>query len=89
MSRVWRALCDRCGFDYYNYELRKEWTGFMVCDKCWEPRHPQDMIRAPKESEPLPWTRPDNDGVDVGVALNPATQTEIPAGTFTTNNETL
>lgn len=39
----------------------------MVCaDTCWEPRHPQDFLRAIKEtSNKLPWTRPDRDGPDV------------------------
>lgn len=83
------AECDRCGFIYKREELIKEWTNLMVCSPCWDPRHPQDMIKAPRVAPPLPWTRPAKDGEDVGPDINPATQTEIPDGTFTTNNETL
>jgi len=43
------AECQRCGFDIYGSKLKKEWTGLMVCSKCWEPRHPQDFVRARKE----------------------------------------
>ncbi len=32
------AICDRCGFRYKFYNLKKEWTGLMVCDGCWEPQ---------------------------------------------------
>ena len=38
----------------------------MVDDACWEPRQPQDFLRAIKEtSNILPWTRRDTDGIDV------------------------
>ena len=43
------AECQRCGFDIYGSKLKKEWTGLLVCEKCWEPRHPQDFVRARKE----------------------------------------
>mgnify|MGYP001169572177 FL=1 len=36
-----KALCDRCGFEYKLHEIKKEWTGFKVCDNCFEPKHPQ------------------------------------------------
>ena len=64
----WNALCDSCGFKKKSDELRLRWDGLMVCaDTCWEPRHPQDFLRAIKEtSNKLPWSRPDNDGIAVG-----------------------
>ena len=62
--RQYRVLCDRCGFKYYNHQLKNEWTGLMVCagpgtNKCWEPRHTQDFLRARKENQKLPFTRPE------------------------------
>ena len=77
MSSQWNAICDRCGFQYKNYRLRKEWTGYMVCDMCFETRQDQ---------KPLPWTRPEPSHPDVGVAINATTQTTVPTGTFTSNN---
>ena len=39
----------------------------MTCESDWEPRHPQDFLRARKDtSMTLPWSRPDADGPDVG-----------------------
>lgn len=53
----WKVLCDRCGFTYKSDELKQEWTGLMVCDSCWEARHPVDFIKAPVGEKALPWTR--------------------------------
>lgn len=39
------AICDVCGWKYKQSQLRKRWDGAMVCNKDWEPRHPQDNIR--------------------------------------------
>jgi hypothetical protein len=63
----WNAICDRCGFEFKASELKKEWTGLMVCAKDWEPRHPQDFIRVPKEEIAPPWTRPEPDDVFIDV----------------------
>lgn len=39
----------------------------MVDEACWEPRQSQDFIKAVKEySQILPWSRPDNEGINVG-----------------------
>lgn len=64
---VWNALCDVCGQKYKSDQLLKRWDGLMTCKGDWEPRHPQDLIRAIKEtSTTLPWSRPDNDGIAGG-----------------------
>ena len=57
---TWNALCDRCGFKYKANELREEWTGWMVCERCWEPRHEQDFLKGHKDEPNVPWTRPDS-----------------------------
>lgn len=63
--RAWHnAICDRCGFKKRNYELRKEWTGLLVCrDTCWEPRHPQDFVRGVADRQAIPDPRPEPDDV--------------------------
>lgn len=68
----WNAICDRCGFKYKSGQLRKEWTGLMVCygtetNGCWEPRHPLDSLRGKSEKMATPWVRLDVDGIDVSV----------------------
>jgi hypothetical protein len=36
-----QAVCDQCGFQFPLNSLKKEWTGFKVCQECYEPKHPQ------------------------------------------------
>jgi NAD-dependent SIR2 family protein deacetylase len=55
----WNATCDRCGFKFKGEDLRKEWQGFMVCETCYEPRHPQDLIRSVKDQNPKAFYRPE------------------------------
>ena len=67
MKHCWKAICDRCGFEYYAHELRKEWQGLMTCKSCWEPRHPQDFVRVTEDKQSVPWSRPEPEDVFVGV----------------------
>src|SRR3569623_1280040 len=53
----WNAICDHCGFKFKASELRKRRDGFMVCEPDWEPRHPQDFVRAVKDEQKVPRTR--------------------------------
>jgi hypothetical protein len=46
-----RAVCDRCGFEFYLSELRKEWTGLMVCAADYDRRHPQEFVRAVRDTQ--------------------------------------
>lgn len=41
----WKFVCHRCGLQYPSTEIKKEWTGLLVCNSCWEPRHPQTYIK--------------------------------------------
>jgi hypothetical protein len=63
----WNTICDRCGFEHKSDLLRSEWTGLMVCGSCYETRHPQDLLRVPKEEVTPPWTRPEPADVFVDV----------------------
>lgn len=53
----WNACCDRCCAKFKASKLRKDWQGFMLCEWCWEPRHPQDFVRGRADPAPLPWVR--------------------------------
>lgn len=46
--RIYRAICDRCGFEYPSSELRRMWNGLMVCSEDFEKRNAQEFVRAPK-----------------------------------------
>lgn len=60
----WNVLCDVCGFKFKSCDIQKRWDGLMVCQDDWEPRHPSDFFKIPKERYPIPYTRPDD--VEVG-----------------------
>lgn len=55
--------CDRCGIEYRKSETKREWTGLIVCKACWESRHPQEFVRAPRETiaSPSGGVRPEAD----------------------------
>ena len=55
----WLAKCDRCADVKYASQLKKEWTGYRVCDRCWEPRHPQEFLKGHADDSNVAWTRPD------------------------------
>lgn len=55
----WNAICDRCGFKYKASDLKKEWTGLRVCGACFDERHPQDFVKGVKDTQQVPWSRPE------------------------------
>lgn len=61
ISKGTYAICDRCGGKFRLSELRKEWTGLMVCHKDFDPVPPQTKP-APVTAEGVPVlnARPDN-----------------------------
>jgi hypothetical protein len=54
------GLCDRCAFTYRLKQLRREWTGLMVCTPCFDPR-PAELSppHIGHEGIPPPNIRPD------------------------------
>lgn len=61
----WNTICDRCGLEFKSDKLKSEWTGLKVCNECYEPRHPQTLIKVPEEHNTPPWTRPEQGAVYV------------------------
>ena len=55
-SGKWIAACQRCGFKFYNTQLRLEWTKLRVCSSCFDTRQPQDFVKGVAESK-TPWSR--------------------------------
>lgn len=71
----WFAICDQCGRRAFASEMVKRWDNRMVhkdpSKGCFETRHPQDFVRAiGPDPKPLPWTRPDSDGLEPTLAIN-------------------
>ena len=57
-SGTWNIICDSCGKKIKAKHARHRWDGFIVCDGCFEFRHPQDFIRAKPERNKIPFSRP-------------------------------
>lgn len=53
MSCAAWGVCDRCGFKVRLSRLKKEWTGWMVCRACFDPR-PADTRPPPLGPEGVP-----------------------------------
>lgn len=71
----WYAICDQCGRRAFASQMTKRWDNKMVHKDpsmgCFETRHPQDFVRAVgPDPKPLPWTRPDSDGIEPTLAIN-------------------
>jgi protein-arginine kinase activator protein McsA len=87
---TYNVICQRCGFEYKNFQVRKEpRTELIVCEPCYDPAHPQDFVKAKTDLQQVPYVRPDNTTVSVEVDINETTQTDVPSGTFNSNNNTL
>jgi NAD-dependent SIR2 family protein deacetylase len=44
--------CDRCSWTYLHSQLKKEVrTGLWVCNRCYDPIHPQDEVKHMPRSE--------------------------------------
>lgn len=53
----WNARCDKCGTKYKGTELKLQWNSIYACTRCWEPRQPQDFVRAVIEHPTPPFVR--------------------------------
>lgn len=52
------AQCDECGLGYKFSGLKLRWDNAWVCSGCWEPRQPQDFVRAVKDDPSVRVARP-------------------------------
>jgi len=59
------SVCDDCGFNYKRRAMRKQSTGLVVCETCYDGKfdrksHPQNRSPAPRrELQRVPGARPD------------------------------
>ena len=58
ISGEFNLTCDRCSKKLKAHEAKHEWTGFIVCHSCWEPRHEQDFVKANTDKITVPFQRP-------------------------------
>ena len=75
---VW---CQRCGKKYKAEDLQMEWDGLRVCHKCFELRHPQDMVRGVADLMAVPWAAPEGeDEFVIDAAIQGVTTAPFNAG---------
>lgn len=70
----WNAVCYECGRKKKASQLKKHWQGYMVCPEHWEPRQPQDFVRATADTDVPAWTQP----MPADVFADDAPDVEIP-----------
>lgn len=54
----WNTICYQCGHSRKASTMKRHWQGYYVCPEHWEPRHPQDFVRAVPDTMSPPWTQP-------------------------------
>ena len=69
-SGQFNFICDVCGRKLKSNEAFDRWDGFKVCKDDWEPRHEQDLIRAPNPDKPIPWSRPEAADVFISITYS-------------------
>lgn len=42
------GICQRTGFKVPAHQLQREWTGLLVREQSWEPRHPALDVPPPR-----------------------------------------
>lgn len=52
------AVCFECGRKRKASQLKRHWQGYYVCPEHWEPRQPQDFVRAQADIQTPPWVQP-------------------------------
>lgn len=54
----YNASCFECGKKFKASTMKKHWQGYHVCRRCWEPRQPQDFVRAVADVQTPAWVQP-------------------------------
>jgi len=53
------CICDICGLRGYRSKMKKTWDNLLTHPECWDPRHPQETIKAKKERIGVSDARPE------------------------------
>lgn len=76
----WNANCFQCASKFKASELKKHWQGYYVCERCWEPRHPQDFVRGVLDKPAAPWIQ--QVGETYATYCTPTTQSAVPGASI-------
>lgn len=59
---TWNATCDQCGQPFKASSLIRDGQtrgALRVCHECYDPLHPQELMRPAVDPKPVPWSRPE------------------------------
>ena len=70
-SGSWNLYCDVCSKKIKASEAKQRWDGFIVCAEDWEPRHPQDFVRAVRDDQTVSNPRPEQPDVFITTPITP------------------
>lgn len=70
ISGDWNITCDVCSRKIKASQSKQRWDGFIVCHADWEPRHPQDFVKARQDKISVPFTRPIPNEVFTNISYN-------------------
>lgn len=59
ISGDYYMICDRCRFKFRRSQMTRTYDGLWVCQKDWEPRHPQESVKAKHQEVSVPVARPE------------------------------
>jgi len=76
----WLIVCDVCGLEFYNDEVKERWDGSIVCEDDYEERHEQEFLRIHPERVDLPFTRPEPTDVTISVTYADTGVQAVPDG---------
>ena len=65
----WKAICESCGRIVKASDLQRRWDGYMVDERCFETRQPQDFVRGVADYQAPPFTRPEQSDVYIPVTI--------------------
>lgn len=65
----WKAVCESCGRIVKASDLQRRWDGYMVDERCFETRQPQDFVRGVADYQAPPFTRPEQSNAFIPVVI--------------------
>ena len=82
----WKAVCESCGRIVKASALRKRWDGYMVDERCFETRQPQDFVRGVADYQAPPYTRPEQSDQFISVEIIYTPNGALPITSITSNS---
>lgn len=82
----WKAICESCGRIVKASDLQRRWDGYMVDERCFETRQPQDFVRGVADYQAPPFTRPEQSNVYIPVTIIYDNYGQLPLQLITSTN---